>query len=311
MWAALFPGQGSQQIGMGKFLFENFMPARESFEEASDVLKLNFKKLCFDGPDADLALTENTQPALLLVSTATYRCLNSIVKFEAKAGAGHSVGEYAALVAAQALTFSEALQAVRIRGQEMQKAVPVGQGAMLVVLGLSDERVVQLCQWAEKKSGAAPLEPANFNSPGQVVISGSVRAVEWLKSNVASANNEIFAGEASKIRLIPLNVSAPFHCSLMKPAEKVMEMVLNETTFSTARWPIVQNFTAQESVAADVLRKNLISQISGSVRWTQCFQRLGALGVKNAVGACWPCATAASPMRACWCSRRKATARKT
>lgn len=292
MWGAFFPGQGSQQIGMGRFLVENFREARERFEEASDTLNQDFQKLCFEGPEADLALTENTQPALLLVSTCTFEVIRNITNLPINAGAGHSVGEYAALVAAGVLRFTDALRAVRLRGQAMQKAVPVGKGGMCAVIGLTDAQTEKLCRWVEETSGLKPLQPANYNAPGQVVVSGSSDAIEWLRSNFSPA---IFASESEssadgkpsapvgKVRLIPLNVSAPFHCTLMKPAEEAMRSVLGEIPFQKAAWPIVQNFSASEASDPARLREELISQVSGAVRWTQCVQRLHAMGVRRTV----------------------------
>ena len=282
MWAALFPGQGSQTIGMGRFLYENFPIAKQAFEEASDTLSLNFKKLCFEGPETDLMLTENTQPALLLVSTATYRVTNATLNLKISAGAGHSVGEYAAMVTSGAMKFPDALRAVRVRGQAMQKAVPVGQGGMVAVLGMTDAQVETLCRWSQEKSGLKPIEPANFNARGQVVISGSQELIDWMKTNAKAA--EIFADRAGdpsqipRLKMIPLAVSAPFHCSLMKPAEETMRKVLGETAFTDAHWPIVQNVTGQETTSASVLREGLVKQVSGAVRWTQCMARLKALG---------------------------------
>jgi [acyl-carrier-protein] S-malonyltransferase len=278
MWAGLFPGQGSQTVGMGQFLCDNFALARETFEEASDTLKIDFKKLCFEGPEADLQLTENTQPALLLVSTATFRVVASVIGVQLEAAAGHSVGEYAAAVTAGALRFPDALKAVRIRGQAMQKAVPVGQGGMAAVMGLTDEQVIHLCRWAEEKSGLISVEPANFNAPGQVVISGTQALIDWLKIN---ATAEIFAPEKPRLKLISLAVSAPFHCRLMKPAENEMRNVLSEMTFEFSQWPIVQNFTAEPTYDGDVLRENLIRQISGPVKWTQCMKRLKGMGANK------------------------------
>lgn len=279
-WAALFPGQGSQSVGMGRFLFDEFAVARQTFEEASDALKIDMKKLCFEGPESDLQLTENTQPALLLVSTATFRVIETQLGVEIAAGAGHSVGEYAAVVASGAVGFSDALRAVRVRGQAMQKAVPVGQGGMVAVMGLSEDQVVKLCRWTEETSGLKPIEPANFNAPGQVVISGSQQAIDWLKAN---AKPEIFAPETPRMKLIPLAVSAPFHCSLMKPAEEEMARVLGATKFSTARFPIVQNVTARETTDAETLRSNLVKQVSGAVKWTSCMTRLKELGVTRSI----------------------------
>lgn len=279
-WGAIFPGQGSQSVGMGKFLVENFAVAKEAFEEASDVLHVDFRKLCFEGPESDLQMTENTQPALLLVSASTFRVVQSTIGIPIVAAAGHSVGEYAAVVTSGSMTFADALRAVRIRGQSMQKAVPVGKGGMVAVMGLSDEQVMKLCAWAETTSGLRPIEPANFNSPGQVVISGSQELIEWLKQN---AKPDIFAPETPRMKLIPLAVSAPFHCSLMKPAEDQMRLVLGETKFVDSQWSIVQNVTGQETTKSDVLRENLVKQVSGAVRWTQCMQRLKTLGVTQLI----------------------------
>ena len=265
---------------MGKFLFENFQSSKELFEEAGDTLKQDFKKLCFEGPEDALALTENTQPALLLVSTATFNAVKETTGLKITAGAGHSVGEYAAMVSTGTLRFADAMRAVRIRGQEMQKAVPVGQGAMCAVIGLTDEQVVKLCKWVEEQSGFSPLQPANFNAPGQVVVSGNAKAIAWLQANPPT---DLFAPESPKLRLIPLKVSAPFHCSMMKPAEEAMRIVLNDTQFSNAMWPVVQNLSATESTDPARLRTELIGQISGAVKWTQCMQRLSTLGVTKVV----------------------------
>ena len=280
MWGAFFPGQGSQSIGMGRFLYDNFASCKQLFEEAGDTLRQDFKKLLFEGPDSELALTENTQPALVLCSVATFRAIGETCGLTIGAGSGHSVGEYSACVAAGNLNFADALRAVRARGQAMQKAVPVGQGGMLAVLGLSDEQVIQLCQWVEKQSGHKPLEPANFNTPGQVVVSGSAAAVEWARAN---AKADLFAPETPRLKLIPLNVSAPFHCSMMAPAETTMRQVLAEIDFRDPDWPIVQNVTAQPTRSATEIRQNLVAQVCGAVRWTQCVQRLHDLGVRKAV----------------------------
>jgi len=274
MWNALFPGQGSQRVGMGRHLFDNFDVAKRSFEEASDTLKIDFKKLCFEGPESDLQLTQNTQPALLLVSVATFetvKSINSDIKFEYSAG--HSVGEYAACVTTGCLKFADALRAVRHRGEFMQQAVPVGKGGMVAVMGLTPQQVEQMCNWAEKESGLSPLEPANFNAPGQIVCSGSQKLISWLKINL---KKEIFDPAPAKLRLIPLKVSAPFHCSLMKPAEANMKTVLNDIPFESAQTPIVQNFTASAETEGETIRKNLIHQISGPVRWIESVELMSA-----------------------------------
>lgn len=276
----LFPGQGSQQPGMGKFLYENFKVAQETFEEASDALNINFKKLCFDGSEQDLALTENTQPCLLLVSTATQKVLTSQFAVKADRAAGHSIGEYAALVSAGVLPFSSAMRAVRLRGQAMQSAVPVGEGGMAAVMGLENDQVEKMCQYAVEQSKFSPLSPANFNCPGQVVISGSAKTIEWLRTQFKVEN--LFP-EARRMKLIPLQVSAPFHCAMMKPAEDKMREVLTEIAFKDAVFPIIQNFTALAHTAATELRENLIRQVSAPVRWAQSMEFVRETDKRN-----WP-----------------------
>lgn len=285
MWAALFPGQGSQSIGMGKFLFDNFAVARDTFEEASDTLSIDFKKLCFEGPESELNLTENTQPALLLISNTVFRVVASTVGIRITAAAGHSIGEYAALVTSGALNFADGLRAVQLRGRAMQKAVPVGQGGMVAVMGMNDSQVEQLCHWAESSSGEKPLQSANFNAPGQVVISGSQKAIDWLLTNGKSEafNAATNQTEPVRLKMKALAVSAPFHCSLMKPAEDKMRSVLGEIHFKDAQWPIVQNVSAVAVTDADQLRENLINQVSSTVRWTQCMAEIKKLGCTHRV----------------------------
>jgi len=278
MWSALFPGQGSQKTGMGKFLYEEFTIAKRVFEEASDALSLDFKKLCFEGSDADLALTENTQPCLLLVSTATYRVLSEEFGFKPVTAAGHSIGEYAAVVAAGSLDFADGMRAVRKRGQAMQSAVPVGQGGMSAVMGLEPQQVFELCQWAEKASGQSPVQPANINAPGQIVISGRKTLLDWISANYKA---EMFAG--ARVKFISLKVSAPFHCAMMKPAEEEMAGVLGDLKFSRAQFSIVQNVNAKAVVEGDELRANLVKQVSAPVRWIECVQNVRSQGVNKAV----------------------------
>lgn len=269
----LFPGQGSQHPGMGRFLYENFPLAKNTFEEASDALSIDLKKLCFDGADAELALTENTQPCLLAVSTATQRVIRSLADFKVDAVAGHSIGEYAALVAADVTSFSQSMKAVRIRGQAMQSAVPVGQGGMVAVMGLEPEQVEALCAWAVKESKLGVLSPANFNCPGQIVISGSLKVTDWLKENFTT--EKVFGENAPKrVKLIPLQVSAPFHCALMAPAENKMRDVLSGMEFKKSQIPVLQNYTADFHTEGATLRENLIRQVSAPVKWMQSMNRL-------------------------------------
>lgn len=275
MFTSVFPGQGSQQPGMGRFLFDNFKVAKETFEEGSEALKMDLKKLCFEGSEADLGLTENTQPALLLVSTATQRVLTQDFNLKNQSAAGHSIGEYAALVAAGSIRFDQAMRAVRTRGQAMQSAVPVGKGGMVAVLSLEPDQVETLCNYVVKNSGAGPLSPANFNCPGQIVISGSMEAINWLKDNFKP--EAIFAEAPKRAKLIPLSVSAPFHCAMMMPAEEKMRQVLTEMEFKNSAFPVIQNFTAEQVTDAATLRENLIRQVSAPVKWTQSMETLKTL----------------------------------
>jgi [acyl-carrier-protein] S-malonyltransferase len=278
----LFPGQGSQTPGMGRFLFENFPVARQTFEEASDALSLDLKKLCFDGSESDLALTENTQPCLLLVSTATQRVLRSEFTFKIGATAGHSIGEYASMVLADVIPFSAAIKAVRQRGKAMQSAVPVGSGGMVAVMGLDPVQVQTLCDYIVKTSGFGPLSPANYNSPGQIVISGSQKAIDWCKEGVKA--EEIFGPDGPKrMKLIPLQVSAPFHCEMMKPAEDVMRSVLTSITFQNSAIPVLQNYPAAFVTAAEALRENLIRQVSAPVKWMQSMELLKSQGLTTCI----------------------------
>lgn len=269
MFHFIFPGQGSQQVGMGRFLFDNFSIAQQIFEEASDSIKVDLKKLCFEGPDTDLNLTENTQPALLTVSTATQKILTSQFGIKANAVSGHSIGEYAALVMAESLQFSDAIKAVKIRGQAMQAAVPVGIGGMTAIMGLDPQQVDHLCKVINEKYPNGNIQPANYNCPGQIVISGTLNSLNFLKDSFKV--EEIFP-DARRVKLIPLQVSAPFHCQLMKPAEEKMKIVLTEMKFNEAKIPVIQNLTAQIHTDAATLRKNLIEQVSGSVRWMQSME---------------------------------------
>lgn len=271
MIAAFFPGQGAQHVGMGKTFFDDFSSVRIRFEEASDILKFNLKKLCFDGPESELTLTENAQPALLTLSFAIFEAFQKECGFKPKVVAGHSLGEYSALVAAQALAFPTAVRLVRERGIAMQKAVPAGEGTMAAVMGLDDATVIRLCEIAQKKNGGV-VEAANFNSPGQVVIAGTTsgvqNAIETLKTDPT------FKGG----KAIPLSVSAPFHSSLMRPARERMETLFKDLPPSerpqTLTCPYVPNRTARLTTEAGVVLTLLAEQIDHTVLWRQTVEEL-------------------------------------
>jgi [acyl-carrier-protein] S-malonyltransferase len=269
--AFLFPGQGSQSVGMGRDLASSFPIACRTFEEANDALGFDLASLCFQGPEEQLRLTEFTQPAIFTVSVAALRVL-------AEAGvtadyvAGHSLGEYSANVAAGAIEFAVAARTVRRRGQLMQQAVPAGQGAMAAVLGMPAEAVVGVCR--DASSEGAPVEPANLNSPEQTVISGATAAVERAIA---------LARERGAKRAVLLQVSAPFHCSLMQPAQDGLAPILQEIPFSAAKVPVVVNVDAALVTDGGQLRDALIRQVTGAVRWTQSMQLLIAEGVTTFV----------------------------
>jgi [acyl-carrier-protein] S-malonyltransferase len=254
--AFIFPGQGSQHAGMGRDLAERFPAARAVFEEADEALGFGLSNLCFNGPEEDLQLTANTQPAILTASIAAYRVL-------AESGirpdfvAGHSLGEYSALVAAGALTLSDAVKLVRRRGQLMQEAVPVGVGAMAAILGIDADKVAEACAAAAQGQACAP---ANFNTPAQTVIAGHKEAVE-------RAVEECKARGAR--RAMMLKVSAPFHSALMMPAREQMAEPLAATAFHSLSFPIVNNVDAAITTDGAQSRDALVRQISGAVRWTE------------------------------------------
>jgi [acyl-carrier-protein] S-malonyltransferase len=231
MIAFVFPGQGAQKVGMGRALAGEFPICREAFEEADAALGESLSGLCFDGPEERLLLTENTQPAILAVSVAAWRLVASTGVRPAFA-AGHSLGEYSAHVAAGTLSFADALRTVRRRGRYMQEAVPVGTGAMAAILGADEPAIADACRQARDEMTGRVVEPANLNAPGQVVIAGHADAV-------ARAGEIAKAGGAK--RVIPLNVSAPFHCALMKPAEERLAPELRALTASAPQFPVVAN----------------------------------------------------------------------
>src|SRR5262245_39987495 len=268
--AFIFPGQGSQRAGMGRDLAESSAAARAAFDEADRALGFGLSDLCFNGPEEDLQLTANTQPAILTASIAAYRALSE-KGFEPDFVAGHSLGEYSALVAAGALSLSDAARLVRRRGELMQEAVPVGVGAMAAILGIGAEKVAEACDVAAKGQVCAP---ANFNSPEQIVIAGSREAVE-------RAVEECKARGAR--RAMMLKVSAPFHSALMKPAQEKMVEPLNATPFDDLSRPIVNNVDAAIVRSGSQSRDALIRQISAPVRWTESVIKMFDEGVDTFV----------------------------
>jgi [acyl-carrier-protein] S-malonyltransferase len=268
--AFIFPGQGSQKVGMGKALADAFPVCRETFEEADAALGEPLSRLCFEGPEDQLTLTENQQPAILAVSIAAYRLVSSLGIAPAFV-AGHSLGEYSANVAAGTFAFADALRIVRRRGRYMQEAVPVGTGAMSAVLGLDAAQVAQAC--AEAAQGEV-VSAANMNGGGQVVIAGAAAAV-------ARAGAQAKALGAK--RVVPLNVSAPFHCALMKPAEERLAPELRALPTSTPLVPVVANVDAEPKRSAADAIEALVRQVSSPVRWEDVVRRLASEGVTTYV----------------------------
>lgn len=273
--AFIFPGQGSQMVGMGQDLAENFVEAREVFEEINESLGQNLSKLMFEGPEEDLNLTANTQPALMAVSMAVVRILEKQGGIDlAKAAsyvAGHSLGEYSALTAVGAFSIADSAKLLKLRGEAMQRAVPVGQGSMAAILGLSFEEVEDI---AKAASDAEICEAANDNSVGQVVVSGH-------KGAVAKAVE--LASEKGAKRAVVLPVSAPFHSQLMAPAAKEMAEALAETTIHVPSIPVVSNVLAQSVSDPDQIRDLLVQQITGMVRWRESVIWMGEQGVSDMV----------------------------
>jgi len=270
--AFIFPGQGSQKAGMGKDLAEGFPEAKAVFDQVDAALGEKLSTLCFEGPDDQLKLTANTQPSILTVSSAVAAIL-------AKAGivpdfvAGHSLGEYSALVAAGAISAPEAARAVRARGTFMQEAVPAGQGAMSAVLGLAPAQVKEICDAIAAETGGV-VSPANYNEPSQTVIAGSAAAVELAGVRLK---------EAGAKRVLPLPVSAPFHCALMAPVKAQLEPVLRAVAWKAPAVPVVTNVEAKGNRDVARIVPLLVEQVTAPVRWIECVEELSRLGVTRVV----------------------------
>ena len=269
--AFVFPGQGAQRVGMIKDLYDGYASVRRLFEEADDALGFSLTRLCFEGPDEELMMTYNTQPAILTASTACSLVLQE-EGLRPDIVAGHSLGEYSALVAAEAVSFADAVRTVRQRGRFMQEAVPLGEGAMAAILGLDEDRIKAVC--AEVDSRYGTVEAVNFNCPGQIVIAGAAKAVEAAVDALKAAGAK---------RAVILNVSAPFHSTLMKPAAERLAEVLDTIVIKDARVPVAANVDGQLETAADVIKASLVRQAASPVLWIACVRQIQAFGAENIV----------------------------
>ncbi len=269
--AFLFPGQGSQAVGMGRTLVERFPVAAEVFAEADAALGFSLSRLCFEGPEEDLTLTHNTQPAIVTTSVAAWRVLAQEVDLQPVCVAGHSLGEYSALVAAGGLDFADAVRIVRERGRLMQAALPPGVGAMAALFGLSEQIVGEVC--AEAAQGEV-VSAANLNGGGQVVIAGHAGAVQRAVAGAKARGAK---------RAVELAVSAPFHCALMAPAADGLARVLEPKTVRPLRVGVVANATAEVNRSAGQVKSLLVQQVTAPVRWEESMQRVRALGCEGAV----------------------------
>ena len=271
----VFPGQGSQKIGMGKELSDNFIEAKQVFEEVNDALNFDLTNVMWEGTDKEISLTSNAQPALMACSIATLRVLNRITNKKlpdlADYVCGHSLGEYTAMTAAEVFSLHQCAILLRLRGNAMQEAVPIGKGAMAALIGTNLETAKEV---SDKVKSFGVCDIANDNSEGQVVISGDILAVE--KAIKLSKDLGIK-------RAVILPVSAPFHCQLMKPAQTTMENALNELIFKTPIVPIIPNVNVSPETNPDKLRKNLIDQVTGTVRWRETMKFADKQGVKKVI----------------------------
>mgnify|MGYP001361676296 FL=1 len=272
MSSLLFPGQGSQIVGMGSEFYNNFDLVKKIFKEADEKLNFSISKMILQGPEDQLQLTKNTQPAILIVSFSIFKVLKDEFNFDFKSikfFAGHSLGEYSALVCSEALDFNDALYLLHERGKAMQEAVPVGKGGMIAILGLKVEDINKLLK--ENKHIKGVCEIANDNADGQVIVSGDKEKVDQLKINL----------KEKKIKFIPLKVSAPFHCTLMKPAAEIMKNKINSIQFKDPNFEIINNVTAKAEISSDKIKKLLIDQIFSTVKWRESLLNMSNLGVKN------------------------------
>ncbi len=277
--ALIFPGQGSQTVGMGKALFDAFAAAREVHEEVDETLKQNLSKLMFEGPEDDLTLTENAQPAIMTASLAVLAVLRAEGGFDLAQKvafvAGHSLGEYSAHAAAGTFSLADTARLLKTRGTEMQKAVPVGQGAMAALMGLEMDAVEKVAVEAAEGGPAGEVcQPGNDNAPGQIVVSGSAGAVERAID---------LAKEAGAKRAVLLPVSAPFHCALMQPAADAMDAALGTVTINAPAVPVIANVTAAPVEDPAEIHRLLVDQVTGMVRWRECVGTLKAQGIADLV----------------------------
>ena len=264
--AFIFPGQGAQAVGMGKDFCDNYDVAKKLFEEADEVLGYSIKKMCFEGSEDDLKLTANTQPAILVVSVIVSEILKE-KGIQPEIAGGHSLGEYSALVSAGVLDFKDAVMLVHKRGQFMQEAVPVGEGSMAAIIGLDDDKIVEICNAVSKDVGE--VQAVNFNCPGQTVIAGTAKGVEAAVEQLKSAG-------AKKAVVLP--VSAPFHSTLMTPAAKKLAVELDKVNFNDATFPIAANVNGELETKADVIKQNLITQADHPVKWIDCVNSMKNFG---------------------------------